>query len=104
MLAAIAQVLGEHGISIASVIQHDPGDDAPEHSPVPLVIMTHMAVEAELRAALAEIDALERGPRAERLPGGRGMSRRRTAESNRDVTAMTTAFAWIDVAVTRRDR
>ena len=54
-----AQILGEHGISIASVIQHDPGDDAPDNSPVPLVIMTHLAVEAELHAALAEIDRLD---------------------------------------------
>ena len=46
-------------ISIASVIQHDPGDDAPEDSPVPLVIMTHLAVEADLTAALAEIDRLD---------------------------------------------
>ena len=59
VLAAIAQVLGEHGISIASVIQHDPGDDAPENSPVPLVIMTHLAVQAELTAALREIDRLD---------------------------------------------
>jgi homoserine dehydrogenase len=56
VLAALARALGEHGISIASVIQHDPGDDAPEQSPVPLVIMTHLAVETELRAALSEID------------------------------------------------
>jgi homoserine dehydrogenase len=56
VLAAIAQVLGAHGISIASVIQHDPGDDAPDDSPVPLVIMTHLAVEAEMNAALREID------------------------------------------------
>jgi homoserine dehydrogenase len=59
VLAALAHNLGGHGISIASVIQHDPGDDAPEDSPVPLVIMTHLAVEAELQAALAEIDRLE---------------------------------------------
>jgi homoserine dehydrogenase len=59
VLAALARVLGEHGISIASVIQHDPGDDAPPGAPVPLVIMTHMAVEASLRAALAEIDGLD---------------------------------------------
>jgi homoserine dehydrogenase len=58
VLAAMAQVLGAHAISIASVIQHDPGDDAPENSPVPLVIMTHLAVEANMRAALAEIDNL----------------------------------------------
>jgi homoserine dehydrogenase len=59
VLARLAQTLGEHGISIASVIQHDPGDDAPEHSPVPLVIMTHLAIQAEIYAALKEIDSLD---------------------------------------------
>jgi homoserine dehydrogenase len=59
VLAALAQVLGAHGISIASVIQHDPGDDAPDDSPVPLVIMTHHAIEASVTAALAEIDQLD---------------------------------------------
>jgi homoserine dehydrogenase len=52
-------VLGAHAISIASVIQHDPGDNAPEGSPVPLVIMTHLAIQADLHAALAEIDRLD---------------------------------------------
>lgn len=55
----VAQILGERGISIASVIQHDPGDDAPEKSPVPLVIMTHLAIQADLQAALAVIDRLD---------------------------------------------
>ncbi len=59
VLARLAQILGEHGISIASVIQHDPGDDAPEHSPVPLVIMTHLAIQADIHAALKEIDSLD---------------------------------------------
>jgi len=59
VLAKLAQILGEQGISIASVIQHDPGDDAPDDSPVPLVIMTHHAVQADLHTALAEIDRLE---------------------------------------------
>ncbi len=59
VLAKLAQILGDQGISIASVIQHDPGDDAPEHSPVPLVIMTHLAIQADLYAALSEIDRLE---------------------------------------------
>ncbi|MDR3637351.1 MAG: homoserine dehydrogenase [Isosphaeraceae bacterium] len=59
VLAALARVLGAHEISIASVIQHDPGDDAPAGSPVPLVIMTHLAAEASVRAALAEIDGLD---------------------------------------------
>ena len=59
VLAALARILGNHGISIASVIQHDPGNDAPDKKTVPLVIMTHLAVEAELSAALGEIDQLE---------------------------------------------
>jgi len=59
VLARLAQILGEKGISIASVIQHDPGDLAPEQSPVPLVIMTHLAVQADLHAALNVIDGLD---------------------------------------------
>ncbi len=58
VLSQLASVLGEHGISIASVIQHEPGD---MHTPaefVPLVIMTHSAIEAHLEAALREIDGL----------------------------------------------
>jgi homoserine dehydrogenase len=64
MIARIAHVLGDDEISIASVIQHDPGDDAPADSPVPLVIMTHTASEAAVTSALAEIDrlALVRAP------------------------------------------
>ncbi len=59
VLAKLATILGEHAISIASVIQHDPGDDAPEQSPVPLVIMTHHAIQAEMHSALSEIDGLD---------------------------------------------
>lgn len=57
-IATLAHALGSHGISIASVIQHDPGDGAPD-GVVPLVIMTHLAVESGLKAALAEIDGLD---------------------------------------------
>jgi homoserine dehydrogenase len=59
VLASLAQILGAHAISIASVIQHDPGDDAPDASPVPLVVMTHMAAESSVIAALSEIDQLD---------------------------------------------
>jgi len=59
VLAALARILGARGISIASVIQHDPGEDATPESPVPLVLMTHLAVEADLRAAIEEIDRLD---------------------------------------------
>ena len=59
VIAALARVLGDHGISIASLIQHDPGADATPTTPVPLVMMTHLAITADLRAALAEIDRLD---------------------------------------------
>ncbi len=57
VLATLAKALGGHGISIASVIQHEPADGSDGH--VPLVIMTHHAIEASLKSALAEIDALD---------------------------------------------
>lgn len=62
-LAAIANVLAKHGISIASVIQHENGDSgsdesAPQLDPVPLVIMTHEATEGAARLATAEIQSL----------------------------------------------
>ncbi len=59
VLAMIAQILGAHGISIASVIQHDPGDDDHPDAPVPLIMMTHTAVQAHLDAAIREIDRLD---------------------------------------------
>ncbi|MEW4567749.1 homoserine dehydrogenase [Tautonia sp. JC769] len=58
VLGTIAQILGQHGVSIASVIQHDPGEDDHPDAPVPLVIMTHPAAEADLVAALQAIDLL----------------------------------------------
>lgn len=57
VLAAITGVLGRHGISIASVIQHEPSQDG-NGSVVPLVIMTHTAEEGAAAAAVAEIDRL----------------------------------------------
>jgi len=59
VIGAVAQMLGRHGISIASVIQHDTGDDDLPDAPVPLVIMTHSATLAGLDSALAEIDRLD---------------------------------------------
>ena len=54
VLAQIAGVLGRHRISIESMIQpHRHEADA-----VPIVLMTHEAVERDVRAALTEIDQL----------------------------------------------
>jgi homoserine dehydrogenase len=56
VMAEITGVLGRHGISIASVIQHEanPADS----SVVPLVIMTHRTTEGATSQAVAEIDKL----------------------------------------------
>jgi homoserine dehydrogenase len=57
VLGTIAGALGSHGISIASMVQtaHEANDTAP----VPIVIMTHEALEGSVQAALAEIDQLD---------------------------------------------
>jgi homoserine dehydrogenase len=56
VMAEITGVLGRHGISIASVIQHEA--EAPDLGIVPLVIMTHETTEGASRAAVDEIDGL----------------------------------------------
>jgi homoserine dehydrogenase len=55
VLAKISGVLGEHAISIASVIQRgrSEGDET-----VPLVMRTHLASERNLKAALYLVDRL----------------------------------------------
>ncbi|MBI5116548.1 homoserine dehydrogenase [Candidatus Poribacteria bacterium] len=54
VLGHISSVLGKHGISIASVIQK-----AQHHGKhVPVVMMTHEALERDIRNALTEIDTL----------------------------------------------
>jgi homoserine dehydrogenase len=55
VLAAISGILGEHGISISSVIQKE----RHEVKTVPVVMMTHEAVEANMQSALQQIDALD---------------------------------------------
>jgi homoserine dehydrogenase len=55
VLAQISRILGEYRISIASVIQK--AQHRGKH--VPLVIMTHEALERDVQTALKEIDALE---------------------------------------------
>ncbi|MEW4455680.1 homoserine dehydrogenase [Bremerella sp. JC817] len=53
VLADIARVLGDQGISIASVIQHEPEHlDGDTKTYVPLVIMTHVATQGQAGKAL----------------------------------------------------
>jgi len=63
-LAAVAQVLGEQGASIKSVVQHGLGDNAR------LMMVIHPMLESRLREALArigELDFLRSTPRAIRV-------------------------------------
>jgi homoserine dehydrogenase len=55
VLSSISGVLGSHNISISSVIQRD----RKIGGAVPLVIVTHNAVERELRAAIKEIELMD---------------------------------------------
>ena len=56
VLAKIAQVFGDHRISIASCIQKESDEAA---AAAELVIVTHRAREADMQAALAEFRSLE---------------------------------------------
>ena len=56
VLAAIAGALGNHGISIESMVQTTHQDS--DATPVPIVIKTHEACEGSVQAALGEIDRL----------------------------------------------
>ena len=55
VLAEISGILGQHGISIASVLQEETES---EGLPVTLIIMTHVAREGDTLAAIEKIDAL----------------------------------------------
>jgi homoserine dehydrogenase len=59
VLADVTRVLAQHHISIASVIQHEAPEDL-EGGRVHLVIMTHTAMTGDFRAAVAELDHLDR--------------------------------------------
>lgn len=55
VLAQVTAALGKHGISLSAFLQHE--TEAGQH--VPVVITTHLAREGDVKAALAEIDALK---------------------------------------------
>ena len=55
VLAKITGILGRAKISIASMLQHEPG----QRAPATLVVQTHAASERALRRAVAAIDALD---------------------------------------------
>ena len=57
VLASIAGALGNHGISIESMVQSAHQDS--DTTPVPIVIKTHEAREGAIQSALEEIDRLD---------------------------------------------
>lgn len=57
VLAQVAGVLGRHNISIASCIQQDQAP--PGQACVPVVFMTHEALEGPLQDALEQINGLD---------------------------------------------
>jgi len=65
VLGAVAQVLGERGASIKSVLQRRVGEDV-----VPLTMVLHPLLESRLREALerlGELDLVRAPPRAIRV-------------------------------------
>jgi len=57
VMAQITTVFGESGISLRAVTQHEPADGGPSDA-VPVVVLTHEAIEGRMREALRQIAAL----------------------------------------------
>jgi homoserine dehydrogenase len=56
VMAGIAGILGEEGISIEAIQQKEP---APGETHVPLIMLTHRVQESGMNRALARIEALD---------------------------------------------
>ena len=54
VIARVTRILGEHGISLSAILQHETNDT----NLVPVVITTHLAREGAVKSALEEIDRL----------------------------------------------
>jgi homoserine dehydrogenase len=54
VLGRVCTILGSHQVGIASIHQKEENEDTPAH----IVMMTHVAVESQVMAALKEIDQL----------------------------------------------
>ncbi len=58
VLGQITTELGSQGISISSVLQHEPPDGSGDDAGVPVVVTTARAMEGNVRTALAALDGL----------------------------------------------
>lgn len=59
VFAKIATVFAEHNISISSVLQKEPSAPESESATVPIVIVTHTAIEGNVRKALQKLESFE---------------------------------------------
>jgi len=59
VLAQISAILGDHKISIRSVLQHEAPEGEDQAAGVPVVITTHRAQEGAVGQALQKVDALK---------------------------------------------
>lgn len=59
VFARIASVFAEHDISISSVLQKEPSGPESKPSVVPIVIITHTAIEGNVQAALSQLESFE---------------------------------------------
>ncbi|GMU24344.1 MAG: homoserine dehydrogenase [Phycisphaerae bacterium] len=57
VMAQITRAFGDRGISLRAVTQHEPDGSGPADA-VPVVVMTHIAREGQMRAALRELEGL----------------------------------------------
>ena len=88
VLARIAQVLGDNGISVKSVVQRGIGDDAR------LVMVVHECLESQFAAAVEEIGRARRHALGAALdPGDRGGVRLRHVVPDREVPGPAAARA-----------
>ena len=62
VLAQVTKILGQHGISLSAILQHE----AKDGQSVPVVITTHLASEGSVQASLKELDQLTVHPGARR--------------------------------------
>jgi homoserine dehydrogenase len=58
VMARLATILGEHDISISSVLQHEPPTGSAGYG-IPVVVTTYGAIEGDVRKAVADIDAMD---------------------------------------------
>ena len=58
MMAEITKIFGDQGISLSAINQHEAPEDSQDNV-VPIAVLTHLAREGDVLAALAKIEAMK---------------------------------------------